>query len=727
MTGSVRKLLEDLRAIVVPPDAPPVVHTVASLLSSTIARNADIITAGNSRLPERALVVAAGGLPPDGGAECWMRARFGTDGSGEVSVSHPCFLFALVVLLLEEWVDLPVEQFLHDKVVVPRYRWLRNMSDFLVGSLRNTRGWKREEYFAQLARLGFTHVSINGLGGPRPYESGPPGERYAWFYDYSPDLDQFFPGTLLSGYYPPDYLKTNLQRLLENATSARKFGLVPGLHINSPRSMPEEFWSRYGFLRGARVDHPRETFRPRYTLAMAHPAVQHHYRELIRAATRAVPDLGFIHVWTNDSGSGFEFVSSLYAGRNGGPYLIREWKDDEQIARAAATNVMTYYRLLSEEARSVNPDFRLVCDLGPFYAERKYLVPALGNGIDAGEFAFFEAPGGVQTDEDLTSTGAWRHIKLDLADTNVLGVPFPWLVYERVTSATSGAILTGGTPRSLAPFDINAEVIRSVQLGLADPLEQRLLTVARSWVGERFTALLVELWTLCDISVRAYPQGIPMSTFGFPWFRLWVRPFVPNIEAVPEADRAYYEDFLLATFNNPARVDLNNDMMWNFLTVEEAGVKRSAIERDVLPPLQEALGRCGKVLRLSRLNNNARAVFADLLDRLIAARCYYTTMKNTVAWIESVHGYLHASTPGERTHRREQCRAMVLSELDSTRTLLELWRKSPVHFMPVAAAGETLHAYGTNFGALLEKKIFLMERHIDDEPFIDPDFMWRMP
>ena len=46
--------------------------------------------------------------------------------------------------------------------------------------------------------------------------------------------------------------------------------------------MPEEFWARYGFLRGARVDHPRETFRPRYTLAMAHPAVQEHYRELMR-------------------------------------------------------------------------------------------------------------------------------------------------------------------------------------------------------------------------------------------------------------------------------------------------------------------------------------------------------------------------------------------------------------------------------------------------------------
>ncbi|MBF8297220.1 MAG: hypothetical protein HW389_3765, partial [Bacteroidetes bacterium] len=31
-----------------------------------------------------------------------------------------------------------------------------------------------------------------------------------------------------------------------------------------------------------------------------------------------------------------------------------------------------------------------------------------------------------------------------------------------------------------------------------------------------------------------------------------------------------------------------------------------------------------------------------------------------------------------------------------------------------------------NFGELLKKKIELMERHRDDEPYIDPNYMWRM-
>lgn len=47
--------------------------------------------------------------------------------------------------------------------------------------------------------------------------------------------------------------------------------------------------------------------------------------------------------------------------------------------------------------------------------------------------------------------------------------------------------------------------------------------------------------------------------------------------------------------------------------------------------------------------------------------------------------------------------------------------------MPVLRRGETLHAYGENFGTLLERKIALMEMYGDREPRIDPDFMWRMP
>jgi hypothetical protein len=572
-------------------------------------------------------------------------------------------------------------------------------------------------------------MTINGLGVHRPFESGPPGDVYSWFYDYSPDLDQFVSSTLLDGFYPEEYLKTNLNFLKSNAGLAVQNGLVPGMHINSPRSMPEEFWKKYPFLRGARIDHPRESFKPRYTLAMAHPVVQQHYRELVRNIMAEVPQLGFIHIWTNDSGAGFEFVSSLYAGRNGGPYLIREWKGDDEIARRAAQNALTYFQLLRDEARSINPAFRVICDLGPFYAERKYIVPGLGNGLDAGEFGSFEAAEGDGEREALKRAGAVVHRKPDLCDNNIPGVPFPFLVHKRLqAAAASGAthLLTNSVPHSVAPYDVNGEVLRSFQFDPVISIEDVLLGAATNWVGPHHAEQLISLWRLADTAVQSYPPGIPFSTFAFPWFRLWVRPFVPNIDAIPESDRSYYEKYLLATFNNPTRVDLNNDMMWNFLTVEEAGQKKEAIDRDVLPPLDKAVDEATRLLGTHALEMSVSRVFEDTRDRLRAARCFYSTMRNSVAWTQSVHGFMEAQTPPAKMQYRAMCRAMVENELENTKDLLKLWTESAVDWMPVSQVVESLHIYDRNFGEHLRRKIQLMERHMDDEPYIDPDYMWRM-
>jgi hypothetical protein len=607
---------------------------------------------------------------------------------------------------------------------------LRNYSDFFVGSLRNARHFDRDAYVQQLAEEGFTHVTVNGLGVDRPFESGPPGDVYSWFYDYSPDLDQFVSSDVFQGLYPDEYLSRNLEFLKSGAIVALKHGLVPGLHINSPRSMPEHFWARYPFLRGARVDHPRESFRPRYSLAMAHPVVQRHYRQLVGRIMNEVPEIGFIHLWTNDSGAGFEYVTSLYAGRNGGPYLLREWKGDEEIARMAAENVLTYYRLLRDEATKVNPEVRVVCDLGPFYAERSIIARGLGKRLDAGAYGSFEGEESKEDRAALVSAGALIHHKLDLSDSNVLGVPSPVLLRERLERAlAAGAtyVLAGSTPCSLAPYNINGEVLRAFQHDPSTPLEDVLNDCAERWIGAVHAEDLVAAWRMSDNAARSYPPGIPYSTFAFPWFRLWVRPFVPDIDAIPEIDRSYYERYLLATFNNPARVDLNNDMMWNFLTVNEAGEKKAVLDQSVLPPLNAAIEQLAALQRQVSSLPEAAVVVHDLRDRLRAARCYYRTMRNSLAWTESVHGYLEADDVPNRQRFRELCRAMVLNELDNTRDLLTLWTESSVDWMPIATGEESLHIYGAHFGDHLRRKIAMMELHQDDEPRIDPGYMWRMP
>jgi hypothetical protein len=101
-------------------------------------------------------------------------------------------------------------------------------------------------------------------------------------------------------------------------------------------------------------------------------------------------------------------------------------------------------------------------------------------------------------------------------------------------------------------------------------------------------------------------------------------------------------------------------------------------------------------------------------------------MRNTVAWTESVHGYMQATTAGDRARFRALCDEMVAGERDNARQLLDLWTTSATPFMPVSALGESLHIYAENFGDLLERKLALMDRHAHDEPYVNPDYMWRM-
>jgi len=727
--STLRDAFSGIRLVTYGPDSSTVANTVAACVSEELAPGASVRGLSGTDAPGGPRIHVACGGEDLRGEDPVMELRRDASGTWVIASPDARWLYGLYCMVRDEWLDEDEERFVRPRSVRPSFPWLRNLSDFLVGSLRTARGFSPEAYIRDAARLGFSHITINGLAGPRPFESGPPGDVYSWFYDYSPDLDQFVDSTLLRGYYPAEYLRSNLAALKANAALAERYGLVPGLHINSPRSMPGEFWDRYPFLRGARIDHPRESFRPRYTLAMAHPAVQQHYRELVRNILREVPSLGFIHLWTNDSGSGFEFVTSLYAGRNGGPYLVREWKSDSEIARVAAGNVLTYYRLLRDECAAVNPRFRLICDIASFDAERRHIIPSMGKGIDAGDFGSFAGTVSRREQGVLELVGAWNHRREDLGGTNVIGVPFPVLVHERLTRALREGvrgILASPSPASLAPYDINAEVLRSVQFSPGRPLGEILARAGLVWAGAERARDLVAIWLLADEAVRSFPPGVPYSTFAYPWFRLSVRPFVPDIGAISEPERAYYERYLLATFNNPARVDLNNDMLWNFLSVEEALAKCRAFDATVLPPAEKAIASCADALRHVPAGGNA-GVFTDLHDRLRAWRSYALTLRNMLAWTASVHGYIGARTGEEKEFHRDLCRTMVQSEIGNARELLGLWRSSSVPFMPVAGGEETLHIYGKNFGELLEKKIALMEAHGADLPFIDPDFMWKMP
>jgi hypothetical protein len=70
---------------------------------------------------------------------------------------------------------------------------------------------------------------------------------------------------------------------------------------------------------------------------------------------------------------------------------------------------------------------------------------------------------------------------------------------------------------------------------------------------------------------------------------------------------------------------------------------------------------------------------------------------------------------------------MVLDEIENTRELLHLWETSKTNWMIVSGVGETTFIYYKSFGEHLKRKIDLMKGHENDEPYVDPNFQWRVP
>jgi len=683
-------------------------------------------------------------------------------GCGWLLASQPAFLYLAWTHIVENLMDEETSEL--PWMSCPAFMREKSTFDlFLTQYARLIRGFDRELYVREYARLGFTHVEVNALAGPLPAETGVAGEFYPDFYTYCPALDQFVSSRLNQGIYPDEYLEANLERLRQNALLALKYGLTPGLLCFEPRSVPEQIFETYPTLRGARVDHPFRSFKPRYNLSIAHPLVRRHYSELIQNLMQQVPALEFLSIWTNDSGAGFEHTQSLYVGRNGGAYLIREWKDNNEIARTAAANTMRFFHTLRDAAREINPRFRITTRLESFYGELPHLWPALGRGVDVEANSLmalgWEADYPHPRYPDVKVMGSLYHNTLkqgerEKADelserdglsyfyhmfgthTNhepLLGMPFPWLTYDKLKAAhglnlKNLAHLGGIHPPDKVPCAVNQEVFRRFQLDPGMVIEETVKDLAAGYVGEGLSEYLAEGWRAVEEAVRAFVPLSIYTHYGVVWQRLWARPLVPDIGRIPEKDRAYYEDFMCTSIHNPNRVDLAQDVLFELISVDYARKAVERIDASVWDPLQKAIDlfREGGDRAAAAGSEEAQAVFEDQFVRARALHCLYETLRSTALWIYAVHTYLKSEDPEERIRMRSLLAEMIEREIQNCRLLKELWDTAEVEWMIVSGSEETPFIYGPNLGTLLDRKIALMQEYGGCEPRIDPEYMFRV-
>ncbi len=767
----VSEILSALKLIEISPSGPRVEHTVATELAVS-ARSAP----GIERSPglnakadgARIAVVTDTSLwksvhPGLEKRSHWMLARKKDGAGGEVLASHEHLLYGLWTHLKDEWAGLDASVLREGKIAQPAFQAIRPVFDlFLTQTARTVRDFDREEHMRSLARMGASHAEVNGLAFAVPFERGPKGELLHRFYTYCPALDQFVTSRLNKNIYDNDYLQANLNMLKANAALAEKYGLTAGMVCFEPRSVPDELLDRYPVLRGARVDHPMRSFKPRYNLSVAHPVVLEHYAEMMENLVQEVPRLDYISIWSNDSGAGFEYTNSLYVGRNGGGYLVREWLAAKDIASAAALNLIRFMKTLRDAGRKINPRFRTLIRLEPFWEEHDYIWEQLEDGLDVevsslltkgwdlaykhpkyeevpqihgtalySTFVADEQPlirqlqkKGSQTDVYFVPGPFGNHEPL-------IGIPFPSLVYQKLKQMSDHEVATatclGGTvPQSFAPYYINQEVVRAFQFDRSLDLPVFLRKKAKEYIGDRLADDLVIVWNLCDETYQYFPIPIWIYAAWGVWYRLFVRPIIPNIEKIPEADRVYYEDFLLATTHNRTRVDFRYDVGFDLMDSARAWLAVRHMDEDLFPRMKKILDLLVAMKKKARTDAE-HACVTDQFDRMRALNCWYRTQRSVTAWVAGVHGYLESKDEKFRNECRTLLRQMVLEEIENTRDLLDLWETSTTNWMIISDVGETTFIYYKNIGEQMKKKIALMTGRENDEPYVDPDFQWRVP
>jgi hypothetical protein len=177
--------------------------------------------------------------------------------------------------------------------------------------------------------------------------------------------------------------------------------------------------------------------------------------------------------------------------------------------------------------------------------------------------------------------------------------------------------------------------------------------------------------------------------------------------------------------HNPNNVDLSRDVLFRLTTPEKSRVDVERIDAGVWPSLDQAIALLECSLAPAREALGALNVIVDHLARLRALRCWIMTQRNLAAWVAGVYGYMDASSTVDKRRHRARLADAMKKEIANSEALVALI-DSGVEFMATTDLGETPLMHGRNLKPLLAKRVALMQQHMNDEPFIDHEYMTRM-
>jgi hypothetical protein len=198
---------------------------------------------------------------------------------------------------------------------------------------------------------------------------------------------------------------------------------------------------------------------------------------------------------------------------------------------------------------------------------------------------------------------------------------------------------------------------------------------------------------------------------------------VPDIEAIPPAERAYYERHGCFQQNNPSRGDLGKDVLFDLVTRESAAKMAGDMDRELLPRVRAVVQQLEKTT--AGLGGEPRQVFVDLHDRARAYLHWATALRNVCAWCDCVYGYVDSKREVERRTLAKRLQGVIDLDVENTRGLIELLETTSSEVLVVSGIADNTFFYGEDLVANLRTKLRLTEKYRHLPPRIDRNAYWR--
>jgi hypothetical protein len=176
---------------------------------------------------------------------------------------------------------------------------------------------EQAEQAARLLPYGQVMLTVSDLHEKSRHDLPEAHSPWHEYTSYFSPIYKFFPHPTIEPFVPEKWTAKNRELLLAKQKILKELGLGAAFASVEPFYLPEPFFEAYPDLRGPRVDHPRRSSRPAYSMCVDREETLEIYKWMMAELKRNLPELGRFGFLMNDCGSGLCWIDRLYPGPNG--------------------------------------------------------------------------------------------------------------------------------------------------------------------------------------------------------------------------------------------------------------------------------------------------------------------------------------------------------------------------------------------------------------------------